>query len=131
MCIHLQAIADSVLRNMLLMTHRQAWTWQDEYCQLTIADVRRLEAETQQYLLTKMKGSQEAFAVSEGLASATGVVAMSASRRASALHIERLEIEAGAIEAAAAMRRLDSEGSLKSCVSSYFEIGSKIFLFYL
>jgi len=83
-----------------------------------------------------MKGAEEAFAVAAGLASTTGLVAMSASRRASALHIERLEVEAGAIEAAAAaeraaMRKLDSEGSLKSCVSSYLEIGSKIFRFYL
>ncbi len=48
-------ISESVLRHTILITHRQAWCWQDEYTQLTIEDVRRLEAETQRYLDMKMK----------------------------------------------------------------------------
>ncbi|CAF0833193.1 unnamed protein product [Brachionus calyciflorus] len=49
-------ITESVLRNMILMSHRQAWCWQDEYLDLSIDDVRRLEIETQEYLKKKMKG---------------------------------------------------------------------------
>ena len=48
-------ITDSVLRNMILMSHRQAWCWQDEYANLTIDDVRQLETETQLYLTMKMR----------------------------------------------------------------------------
>ncbi len=43
-----------VLKNMLLITHRQAWCWQDEYVDLSINDVRLLEAETQEILNEKM-----------------------------------------------------------------------------
>ena len=39
---------------MLLMTHRQAWCWQDEYTGLTIEDIRQLEIEAQQLLEFKM-----------------------------------------------------------------------------
>ena len=49
-------IVESVLRNMILMSHRQAWCWQDEYMNLSMDDVRRLELETQEYLNKKMKG---------------------------------------------------------------------------
>lgn len=140
-----KSIADSVLRNMLLMTHRQAWTWQDEYCQLTIADVRRLEAETQRYLMMKMKETEEncentPLAVTSTNNSdqttpshSNNQITMSSSRRSSVLHIERLEIdpvdplavtgsENGTV---IAMRKLDSEGSMESCVSSYFDNTSK------
>ena len=48
-------ISESVLRHTILITHRQAWCWQDEYTNLTIDDVRRLEAETQRILSMKMK----------------------------------------------------------------------------
>ena len=40
---------------MLLNTHRQAWCWQDEYVDLTINEVRLLEAETQEILNEKMR----------------------------------------------------------------------------
>lgn len=51
-------ISESVLRHTILITHRQAWCWQDEYTHLTIDDVRRLEAETQRYLSMKMKNEE-------------------------------------------------------------------------
>ena len=40
---------------MLFMTHRQAWCWQDEYADLSIDEVRQLEAETQEILNDKMR----------------------------------------------------------------------------
>lgn len=36
------------------MGHRQAWVWQDEWCGLTIDDIRQLEEETQRVLAKKM-----------------------------------------------------------------------------
>ena len=60
-------ISDSVLRHMILMSHRQAWCWQDEYFDLTMDDVRQLELETQRYLLMKMRnepGAEESLASS-------------------------------------------------------------------
>lgn len=53
-------ISESVLRHMILMSHRQAWCWQDEYFELSMDDVRRLELETQQYLLMKMNNDPKA-----------------------------------------------------------------------
>lgn len=41
-----QFIQDSA-RRTVLVGHRQAWSWQDEWFSLTIEDVRRLEAEVQ------------------------------------------------------------------------------------
>ena len=38
-------------RKTVLVAHRQAWSWQDEWCSLTIDDIRRLEAEVQKDLL--------------------------------------------------------------------------------
>lgn len=38
----------------MLMGHRQAWVWQDEWVGLTIADIRKLEKETQRMLASKM-----------------------------------------------------------------------------
>jgi len=38
----------------MLRAHRQAWCWQDEYHGLTMADIRRLERETQLALQEKM-----------------------------------------------------------------------------
>lgn len=51
-------ISESVLRHTILMSHRQAWCWQDEYVDLSMDDVRQLEAETQRYLTMKMKNSE-------------------------------------------------------------------------
>lgn len=53
-------VSDSVLRSMILMSHRQAWCWQDEYVDLTIDDVRKLELETQHYLNLKMRNDPDA-----------------------------------------------------------------------
>jgi len=43
----------------MLRAHRQAWCWQDEYFGLTMADIRRLELETQKALKDKMAAVQE------------------------------------------------------------------------
>lgn len=40
-------IHDYGLRRVMLRAHRQAWAWQDEWVGLTIADIRKLERETQ------------------------------------------------------------------------------------
>lgn len=42
---------------MLLVTHRQAWCWQDEYIDLTMEQIRLLEAETQKILKEKMSAN--------------------------------------------------------------------------
>ena len=42
------------LRKPMLMGHRQAWVWQDEWYGLTIDDIRELECETQAMLAKKM-----------------------------------------------------------------------------
>ena len=39
----------------MLVGHRQAWAWQDEWYCLTIEDIRRLENETQMALAKKME----------------------------------------------------------------------------
>ncbi|VDN31144.1 unnamed protein product, partial [Dibothriocephalus latus] len=38
----------------MVSAHRQAWTWQDEWYGLTMAEIRRLEAETAKALAEKM-----------------------------------------------------------------------------
>ena len=53
-------ISESVLRHMIFISHRQAWCWQDEYFDLSMDDVRQLEAETQKYLLMKMNNDPRA-----------------------------------------------------------------------
>ena len=50
-----KSVSESVLRHMILMSHRQAWCWQDEYVGLSMDDVRQLELETQLYLMAKMR----------------------------------------------------------------------------
>lgn len=42
------------LRRPMLMGHRQAWVWQDEWYGLTMEDIRKLEEETQRILARKM-----------------------------------------------------------------------------
>ena len=44
----------SGLRRPMLMGHRQAWVWQDEWYGLTIEDIRQLEEETKRILARKM-----------------------------------------------------------------------------
>ena len=47
-------IHEIALRKKILRAHRQAWCWQDEYQGLTLADIRRLEDETQRELNRRM-----------------------------------------------------------------------------
>lgn len=43
----------------MLRAHRQAWSWQDEWTGLTIADIRLLEQEAAAYLQQVMNGSEK------------------------------------------------------------------------
>lgn len=43
----------------MLMGHRQAWVWQDEWHGLTISDIRELEKETQKTLAKKMGNASD------------------------------------------------------------------------
>ena len=47
-------IHEIALRKTILRAHRQAWCWQDEYQGLSLADIRRLEDETQRELSRRM-----------------------------------------------------------------------------
>nr|XP_033809836.1 membrane-associated phosphatidylinositol transfer protein 2 isoform X5 [Geotrypetes seraphini] len=47
-------IHDVGLRKVMVRAHRQAWCWQDEWCGLTIEDIRQLEREAQLMLAQKM-----------------------------------------------------------------------------
>nr|XP_060627442.1 membrane-associated phosphatidylinositol transfer protein 1 [Anolis sagrei ordinatus] len=49
-----QFIHDVGLRKVMLRAHRQAWCWQDEWTDLTMDDIRRLEEETARMLAQKM-----------------------------------------------------------------------------
>ncbi|XP_066467425.1 membrane-associated phosphatidylinositol transfer protein 1 isoform X1 [Tiliqua scincoides] len=49
-----QFIHDVGLRKVMLRAHRQAWCWQDEWIDLTMDDIRRLEEETALMLAKKM-----------------------------------------------------------------------------
>ncbi|XP_069485073.1 membrane-associated phosphatidylinositol transfer protein 1 isoform X2 [Ambystoma mexicanum] len=49
-----QFIHDVGLRKVMLRAHRQAWCWQDEWCELTMDDIRQLEDETARMLAQKM-----------------------------------------------------------------------------
>ncbi|CAF3899528.1 unnamed protein product [Rotaria sp. Silwood2] len=51
-------IHEIALRKTILRAHRQAWCWQDEYQGLTLADIRRLEDETQRELNKRMEHFQ-------------------------------------------------------------------------
>ena len=42
----------------MLRAHKQAWCWQDEWHGLTMADIRRLEKETQLALRLKFGNDQ-------------------------------------------------------------------------
>lgn len=45
----------SGLRHPMLVGHRQAWVWQDEWFGMTMADIRREEKETQRLLAQRMR----------------------------------------------------------------------------
>nr|CAG4646797.1 EOG090X00NX [Megafenestra aurita] len=47
-------IHDIALRKTMVRAHRQAWTWQDEWFNLTMEDIRELERQTQEALAKKM-----------------------------------------------------------------------------
>nr|CAD7574820.1 unnamed protein product [Timema californicum] len=47
-------LQDITLRKTLLIAHRQVWTWQDEWCGMTIEDVREMEKRTADILRQKM-----------------------------------------------------------------------------
>ncbi|KAH9393496.1 Membrane-associated phosphatidylinositol transfer protein 2 [Tyrophagus putrescentiae] len=49
-----QFIDDIALRNTMVQAHQQAWTWQDEWVGLTMADIRHIELETQLFLQQRM-----------------------------------------------------------------------------
>ncbi|XP_060558830.1 protein retinal degeneration B-like isoform X3 [Ruditapes philippinarum] len=52
-------IHDIGLRKTMLRAHRQAWCWQDEYHGLQLADIRKLEYETQLALQETMAAANE------------------------------------------------------------------------
>ncbi|KAF5282248.1 hypothetical protein FQR65_LT14380 [Abscondita terminalis] len=47
-------IHDVALRKTMVRAHRQAWAWQDEWCGLTMEDIREIERQTQLALKRKM-----------------------------------------------------------------------------
>lgn len=48
------AWAPTGLRRVMLRAHRQAWCWQDEWTELSMADIRALEEETARMLAQRM-----------------------------------------------------------------------------
>jgi len=44
------------IRKTLVLAHRQAWAWQDEWYGLTMEEIRQMERETQECLAKMMKG---------------------------------------------------------------------------
>ena len=46
--------APTGLRRVMLRAHRQAWCWQDEWTELSMADIRALEEETARMLAQRM-----------------------------------------------------------------------------
>jgi hypothetical protein len=46
--------APTGLRRVMLRAHRQAWCWQDEWTELSMADIRTLEEETARMLAQRM-----------------------------------------------------------------------------
>uniref|UniRef100_A0A1I8AXN9 DDHD domain-containing protein n=1 Tax=Meloidogyne hapla TaxID=6305 RepID=A0A1I8AXN9_MELHA len=52
-------IHELALRGTMLRAHRQAWVWQDEWYNLGIEDIRKLENETKEYLAALMTPRDE------------------------------------------------------------------------
>nr|CAD2140046.1 unnamed protein product [Meloidogyne enterolobii] len=52
-------IHELALRGTMLRAHRQAWVWQDEWYNLKIEDIRKLENETKEYLAALMTPREE------------------------------------------------------------------------
>lgn len=86
-----------------------AWTWQDEYYNLTMDDVRKLEEETRRYLMKKMNDDHEG--------ETTLIESKSQSIDSNSnLEIERLEIDTSNTSTTL-MKKMDSDNSMKSCQS--------------
>lgn len=51
-----QYLQKSMVRDIILLGHRQAYTWMDEWIHLTIEDIRRIEQETKIFLDKLMAG---------------------------------------------------------------------------
>lgn len=49
----------TALRKTMVKAHRQAWAWQDEWCGLTMEDIREIEKQTQLALQKKMGRESE------------------------------------------------------------------------
>ncbi|KAF7635329.1 DDHD domain-containing protein [Meloidogyne graminicola] len=52
-------IHELALRGTMLRAHRQAWVWQDEWYNLGIDDIRKLENETKEYLAALMTPKED------------------------------------------------------------------------
>nr|CAG4641444.1 EOG090X00NX [Eurycercus lamellatus] len=64
-------IHEIALRKTMVRAHRQAWTWQDEWFNLTMEDIREIERQTQAALAQKMgsaNSNNASFEDSESLA---------------------------------------------------------------
>ena len=51
-------IHESMIRKMLNHAHRQAWCWMDDWCELSIEDIRRQEKLTMQRLYNLYHGGE-------------------------------------------------------------------------
>lgn len=51
-----RAIHEMGIQKTFTLVHRQVWCWQDEWIELTLSDIRRLEAETAEFLKKLMSG---------------------------------------------------------------------------
>ena len=49
-------IHELAIQKTFALVHRQVWCWQDEWIDLTLSDIRRLEAETAEFLKKLMSG---------------------------------------------------------------------------
>ncbi|CAG2110544.1 unnamed protein product [Medioppia subpectinata] len=60
-------IHEGALRKIMVRAHKQAWTWQDEWVGLTMADIRQIEKETQEYLKSRMAANTDNSSASESI----------------------------------------------------------------
>lgn len=75
----------TALRKTMLIAHRQAWCWQDEFMHLTMSDIRRMEAETMKRLMSVMHSDEAADAVAGEVQSPPQDFVSRARRRSSAI----------------------------------------------
>lgn len=50
----------------MVRAHRQAWSWQDEWVNLTMDDIRQIELQTQEALKQKMSSNSSGSEICEG-----------------------------------------------------------------